>query len=213
MVRLLGCVTRLLVLAVAGLAAFAVVLWAASAHQATDATAPPTPESGAAASAAPAATPAPVDAGAAATGRQKLVAAERTAQAAPAGSHQPVTVTLTEAEVNAIAVPELEKETSFPLKQPRVLLQTGQVAVQGQAAMGPALLPVTVAGNVAVDGGVPRFVVTSVRAGGIAAPQSLVDQLTGELNSRFTLTPEELPITVQSVTVGDHTLTISGVTK
>lgn len=211
--RLLGCVTRVLVLVVVGLAAFGIVLWAASAHQTSDAVASPTPEAAAAVAAVPAATPAPVDASAAATGRQKLVAAERTAQAAPAGSHEPMTVTLSEAEVNAIAVPELEKETSFPLKQPRVLLQNGQAVVQGQAAMGPALLPVDVAGTVAVSDGVPRFVVTGVHAGGIAAPRSLVDQITAELNTRFTLTPADLPITVQSVTVGDHAITIKGVTK
>lgn len=209
--RLMGCLVRVLVLAVVGLAAFAVVLWAAAARPGSAAIATPTPV----VSGAPAvvATAAPVESSAATAGRQKLAAAERTAQAAPAGSHQPVTVTLTEAEVNAIAVPALEKEPNFPIQQPRIVLQSGQATVQGQAAVGPALLPVAVAGDVAVDGGVPRFIVTGVHAGGIAAPKSLVDQLTGELNSRFTLTPADLPITVQTVTVGDHTLTIAGVTK
>lgn len=208
-----GCLLRLATVVIVCLALFAGVLWLAGGR-----TQPPGPTI-ATPSPAPLSTPAAPghtvtpDAGAAAGARRKLAAVVQTATAAPAGSHEPVQVTLSEAEVNAVAVPELENDADFPLQQPSVQLLPGRVVLHGQAALGPTLLPVAVTGSVSITAGVPMLTVISVQAGGFDAPQSLVNQVSDQLASSLRLTPSDLPITVQRVTVGDHTMTMAGVTK
>jgi hypothetical protein len=122
-------------------------------------------------------------------------------------------LTLSEAEVNAIAVPELERDADFPLQQPSVQLLAGNVVLTGKAALGPTLLPVAVTGNVTVHAGVPVLTVTGVQAGGLDAPPGMVNQVSRQLTNSLRLTPADLPITVQQVTIGDHKMTVVGVTN
>lgn len=173
----------------------------------------PTPMAAVAATTASSSLSTSADTNAAVTAKRKLDAAIRTAQAAPPGSHRPVTVTLTEAEVNAIAAPELANDPQFPLQQPTVHVLPGRLVVDGQAALGPATVPVAVTGTVAVQGGVPTLTIAGVQASGITAPQSMVKQLSDQLATSLRLTPADLPITVQQVTLADRSLTIAGVTK
>ena len=208
MSALFGCLVRVCVVAAVCLALFAGVLWFAGGNSAS-----PSPVAVSVATPAADLATATPDANAAATARAKLAAADHTATSAAPGSHRPVTVTLSEAEVNAIAVPALESEANFPLQQPSVQILPGQVILNGQAAFGPTTLPVAVTGSVDVQGGVPTLTVLRVQAGGISAPQSIVNQLRNQIATSLRLTPADLPITVQQVTLGSHTLTVTGVTK
>jgi hypothetical protein len=212
MSTLFGCLVRLCVVAAVCLALFAGVLWFAGGNRAAPSpiVAVSTVAPVAPAADVPTATP---DANAAATARAKLAAADHTATSAPPGSHQLVTITLSEAEVNAIAVPELESQANFPLQQPSVQILPGQVILNGQAAFGPTTLPIAVTGSVDVQGGVPTLTVLRVQAGGISAPQSIVNQVRNQIATSLRLTPADLPITVQQVTLGSHTLTVMGATK
>jgi hypothetical protein len=200
---------RLLAVVVVCLALFAAVLWFAGGRNAG-------PVPAASATASPATAPvsaATPNATAVASARQKLAAAMHAASTAAPGSHQPVSLTLSEAEVNAIAVPELESEASFPLQQPSVQILPGKLILNGQAALGPTTLPVAVTGSVGLVDGVPTLTVTSVQASGLNAPDSIVRQVSDQLAANLRLTPADLPITVQQVLLGEHTLTVAGVTK
>lgn len=205
-----GCLIRLVTVVVICAVLIVGALWLSRGQTAPPSAALPTPSASASTtvSAAPTA-----DANAAATAKRKLDAAIRAAQAAPAGSHRPITLTLTEAEVNALAAPELASDPQFPLQQASVHILPGRLVVDGQAALGPATVPVAVTGTVAVQGGVPTLTVSGVQASGISAPQSMVNQLSDQLAASLRLTPADLPITVQRVTLADHALTITGVTK
>lgn len=210
---LAGCLLRFATVAVVCLVLFVGVLWLARTHTLPSSFAVTTPSPGPLNTpAAPGGTATP-DPSAAASARRKLAAVVRTATATPPGRHQPVQVTLNEAEVNAIAVPELESEANFPLRQPSVQLLPGRVILHGQAAFGPTLLPIAVTGNIVVKAGVPMLTVTGVQAGGFDAPQSMVNQVSNQLTNSLRLTPADLPITVQQVTIGDHAMTVVGVTK
>jgi hypothetical protein len=208
-----GCLLRLFTVLVVCLIFFVGVLWWAGGR--SDVPGPePTPAvaqvDGRAAQPLATATP---DAAAATTAKQKLAAAMRTATAAAPGSHQPVSLTLSEAEVNAIAVPEMEGDADFPLQQPSIQILPGKLILNGQAPLGPTLLPVAVTGSVGLTDGVPTFSVTGVQASGINAPQSVVRQVSDQVTNSLRLTPADLPIRVQQVTLGDHTMTVQGVTK
>jgi hypothetical protein len=208
-----GCLLGLVSVLAVCLVLFVGVLWlaggrsAATGQAAPPATSPVVNEPTAPRSAA---TP---DANAASSAKQKLAVAMHTATAAAPGSHQPVSVTLSEAEVNAIAVPEMENDADFPLQQPSIQILPGKVILNGRAPLGPTLLPVAVTGSVGLTDGVPTLAVTSVQASGITAPQSIVRQVSDQVSNSLRLTPEDLPITVQAVTLGDHTMTVTGVTK
>jgi hypothetical protein len=208
-----GCLVGLVSVLAVCMVLFAGVLWLAGGFSAvpgqaaTPATGPAVAE---AAVPGPTATP---DANAASSAKQKLAVAMRTATAAAPGSHQPVSLTLSEAEVNAIAVPEMESDADFPLQQPSIQILPGKVILNGQAPLGPTLLPVSVTGSVDLTDGVPTLAVTNVQASGITAPQSVVQQVSHQLSDSLRLTPDDLPITVQAVTLGNHSMTVTGVTK
>jgi hypothetical protein len=208
-----GCLVGLVSVLAVCMVLFAGVLWLAGGFSAvpgqaaTPATGPAVAE---AAVPGPTATP---DANAASSAKQKLAVAMRTATAAAPGSHQPVSLTLSEAEVNAIAVPEMESDADFPLQQPSIQILPGKVILNGQAPLGPTLLPVSVTGSVELTNGVPTLAVTNVQASGITAPQSVVQQVSHQVSDSLRLTPDDLPITVQAVTLGNHSMTVTGVTK
>jgi hypothetical protein len=208
-----GCLVGLVSVLAVCMVLFAGVLWLAGGFSAvpgqaaTPATGPAVAE---AAVPGPTATP---DANAASSAKQKLAVAMRTATAAAPGSHQPVSLTLSEAEVNAIAVPEMESDADFPLQQPSIQILPGKVILNGQAPLGPTLLPVSVTGSVDLTDGVPTLAVTSVQASGITAPQGIVRQVSDQVSNSLRLTPDDLPITVQAVTLGNHSMTVTGVTK
>lgn len=208
-----GCLAGLVSVLAVCMVLFAGVLWLAGGHSAvpgqvaTPVTGPVVAEA-----AAPRATATP-DANAASSAKQKLAVAMRTATAAAPGSHQPVSLTLSEAEVNAIAVPEMENDADFPLQQPSIQILPGKVVLNGQAQLGPTLLPVAVTGSVGLTDGVPTLAVTSVQASGITAPHGIVRQVSDQVSNSLRLTPDDLPITVQAVTLGNHTMTVAGVTK
>jgi hypothetical protein len=208
-----GCLVGLVSVLAVCMVLFAGVLWLAGGFSAvpgqaaTPATGPAVAE---AAVPGPTATP---DANAASSAKQKLAVAMRTATAAAPGSHQPVSLTLSEAEVNAIAVPEMESDADFPLQQPSIQILPGKVILNGQAPLGPTLLPVSVTGSVDLTDGVPTLAVTNVQASGITAPQSVVQQVSHQVSDSLRLTPDDLPITVQAVTLGNHSMTVTGVTK
>jgi len=173
---------------------------------------------GTAATAAPviaaAASPEPTaEANAAASAQQKLNAVEQAVRAAPPGSHKPVSVTLTEAEVNALADPVLQSAKSFPLQSPHVAISGGLVTVNGRMPVGNGSLPVAASATAQVNAGIPHLVLQDVRIAGLPAPQTMVDQLSSEVDSRFRLTGSDVPFLVQSVTLGDHSVTVAGVTR
>jgi hypothetical protein len=208
-----GCLVGLVSVLAVCMVLFAGVLWLAGGFSAVpgQAAAPATgPAVAEAAVPGPTATP---DANAASSAKQKLAVAMRTATAAAPGSHQPVSLTLSEAEVNAIAVPEMESDADFPLQQPSIQILPGKVILNGQAPLGPTLLPVSVTGSVDLTDGVPTLAVTNVQASGITAPQSVVRQVSDQVSNSLRLTPDDLPITVQAVTLGNHSMTVTGVTK
>lgn len=211
MTTVFGCITRIATVGVICVALFAAALWLADGRK-TGGPIPSTPVA-VPLSALPASPTAAAEVQPAATAEAKLRAAEQTARTAPPGSHQPVSVTLSEAEVNALAVPQLEGDRNFPLRQPSIQILPGQFIVRGLAPVGPVTLPVTVTGTVAVQNGVPVLTVTGVQASGVQTPQNLVQQISDQLATNLRLTPASLPIMVQRVDLGAHTVTISGVTK
>jgi hypothetical protein len=68
-------------------------------------------------------------------------------------------------------------------------------------------------GSVGLTDGVPTLAVTNVQASGITAPQGIVRQVSDQVSNSLRLTPDDLPITVQAVTLGNHSMTVTGVTK
>jgi len=208
-----GCLSRVLaVVLCVGILLAAVWLFARSSGTLSN------PLPGAAGTAAPVvaavASPGPTpEADASASAQRKLNAVEQAVRAAPHGSQKPVSVTLTEAEVNALADPMLQSAKSFPLQNPHVAISGGLVTVDGRMPVGNGSVPVAATATAQVNAGIPHLVLQDARVAGLPAPQTMVDQLSSEVDNRFRLTGTDVPFLVQSVTLGDHSVTVAGVTK
>jgi hypothetical protein len=148
-----------------------------------------------------------------ASARAKLNTLLSVIRSAPRLSHRPVTTTLSQAEVNALVVEQLQQNPNFPLRNPYIVLKPDHVLLIGDYDVSFVTMTVTTDMTVSVDNGVPKVHVQSIQADGVDVPASVSDSLNQQIAQQTQSSLSDYPFTVQQISIGDGTMTVSGVTK
>jgi hypothetical protein len=205
-VKLLRGCAALVLLVIVVVAGF----WAYSAlHRGQAARAVVTPSSAAPTAAAPAAAPTAVSA---ANVAQRLVTTESAIrQSAAAGKHQPYSVTITEAELNALIAQSLVSgQVQAPVSDVSTAIQPGQVVVSGQAKVGVLSAPFTMTAVPRAAAGKAQLQVSGATFSGVAMPSAMSSQLLALFDSNNLL--GDLPLTVTSFQANQGALVLQGTT-
>jgi hypothetical protein len=161
----------------------------------------------------PIGTPAPAPTAVSATGvAQRLTATESSIrQNAAAGKHQAYTVTISEAELNALIAQSLASgQVQAPVSGVSAAIQPGQVVVSGQAKLGILGAPFSMTATPHVDAGKAQLQVSGATFGGVAMPAALSSQLLALFDSSNLL--GDVPLTVTSFQATQGALVLQGTT-
>lgn len=124
-----------------------------------------------------------------------------------------VSVTLTQDQLTAYLVQALASNPDAPLSDPRIVLQNGQGELYGKVQQGPISADTRVVFTVFVDANSQLGVnILSAEVGSVPLPSSVLDQLTALVNQNLNkaIQSNSSGIKIESVTIGDGTLTITG---
>ncbi len=160
--------------------------------------------------AAPTPTPSPIP-----VSTQAVQSLELTAQAAAqqARTSGKVTLTMDETQLTSLVALELQKQPNPEISDPQVLLRDGQVQILGNVHQSGITAPMQMNMTVSADAeGRPHYQVVSAKLGPMPLPQSLLDQLTSQVDSVFSeqIGPEVDKIFIESITIADGKMTIVG---
>lgn len=149
---------------------------------------------------------------------QKVGALEREVASATPGSRKPVSIAVTEAELNAKLGQQTIKSASFQLASPTVELTPGLVTVRGvYTGSGFEGVPMGVSMTVSAQNGTIVPTVDRVDVNGLTVPLGVVPQLRDQITSQLRRALEQqsatLPLVVTNVQVGSHMMTVEGTTK
>ena len=129
------------------------------------------------------------------------------------GNHhgQPFTLTLTDAELaNTVAYFIAESNGAIPFSDVSVTIGNDQLVVNGKARGGAFVVPVRATLTASVANGVPVFAIEDVGLGRTPLPTFVRDQVIQQANAALDLSAYDLGVTLQSLTLGDHLVTIVG---
>ncbi len=160
--------------------------------------------------AAPTPTPSPIP-----VSTQAVQSLELTAQAAAkqAQTSGKVTLTVDESQLTSLVALELQKQSNPVISDPQVLLRDGQVQILGNVNQSGITAPLQMNMTVSADAeGRLHYQVVSAKLGPLPLPQSLLDQLTSQVDSVFSeqIGPEADKIFIESITIADGKMTIVG---
>lgn len=149
---------------------------------------------------------------------QKVSAVERVVASAPPGAHTPISVAVTEAELNAKLGQQPIKGASFELASPTIELTPGNVTVRGvYTGSGFQGVPMGVTMSLRAQDGKLVPTVERVDVNGLNVPLGVApqvrDQLTSQLQRALDRESAGLPVIVTNVQVGSHVMTVEGTTK
>ncbi len=124
-----------------------------------------------------------------------------------------VSVTLTQDQLTAYLVQALSSGSNAPLSNPSVVLSNGQGQLFGQVKEGPIAADAHVVFTVFVDANSRLGVnIVSAEVGSVPLPSAILDQVTTIVNQNLNqaISNNAPGIKIDSVTIGDGTLTITG---
>ncbi|MCS6992421.1 MAG: hypothetical protein NZP74_01175 [Anaerolineales bacterium] len=157
------------------------------------------------------ATRVPVSTESALTLEEQLKAA-RTA-AAQSGT---LSLSVSESQLTSLVAARLTQEESPLLTDPQVYLRDGQIQIYGKATQGVFQANVRIVISATVDAsGQPVIEVVSADFGPFPAPEGLNKTISGLIREAFTgaLGPAAIGFRLESITITDGTLTLTGRTK
>jgi len=149
---------------------------------------------------------------------QKIRALERQITTATPGAHAPISVTFTEAELNAKLRQQAQETSNLPLENPTIALSPGVVMVSGvYTGSGMPRVPIGIGLHVTAQDGSVAATVQSVEVSGLPVPIDTVpqvrDRISSVLQQSLNRQSSSLPVYVTDVRVGVHNLTVEGTTK
>jgi uncharacterized protein YpmS len=136
--------------------------------------------------------------------------------AATAQSGQPVTLTVTEAQLTSLVAFEAEKQSEKVFQDPQVLLRDGQVQVLGKVKQSGISLPLKIVLTISADAqGKPHYQVVSANLGPLPLPQAILDQLTAQLDQAMAdqLNTASNNVFVEKIDIAGGVMTITGRTR
>jgi uncharacterized protein YpmS len=146
---------------------------------------------------------------------QAVQSLELTAQAAAqqAQTSGKVTLTMDESQLTSLVALELQKQSNPEITEPQVLLRDGQVQLSGNVHHAGMTAPMQLNMTVSADAeGKPHYQVVSAKVGPLPLPDSLLGQLTSQIDSAFNeqIGPEADKIFIESISIADGKMTIVG---
>lgn len=131
----------------------------------------------------------------------------------PAADPDKISITINEAQLNAMVANELSKQSDPELTNPQIQLQNGQILVSGDVNRSGlnARFSATLTVDVTPDGHL-QYHVVSASLGPLPLPQSMRDQLSTQLNDLMGTpqTSDGQQIYVETVKIGNGVMTITG---
>jgi hypothetical protein len=128
----------------------------------------------------------------------------------------PVTVTLTQEEVNSKVNAELttvDLPDGLTVSNVNVNLKDGQILLSADLKYSIFSGSAVMTATVQIVNGQPTVVVTDVDMGSLPIPQSMKDQLTGLISGASLFQESTAAFVTQSVQIADSKIIISGITK
>jgi len=128
----------------------------------------------------------------------------------------PVTVTLTQEEVNSKVNAELttvDLPDGLTVSNVNVNLKDGQILLSADLKYSIFSGSAGMTATVQIVDGQPTVVVTDVDMGSLPIPQSMKDQLTGLISGASLFQESTAAFVTQSVQIADSKIIISGITK
>ncbi len=134
------------------------------------------------------------------------------------GSKQPVSLELTQEEVNAKVAQELSSipGDDKPIKNVDVKLQQDSAVVTGVASLGGQEVPIEAQVKVGTSGGLLNVDVTSLKAAGLPVPDPVKEQLVQQAETAMggkDLNALDVGIDLNSVKLSDGKVLIDGQTR
>jgi hypothetical protein len=123
---------------------------------------------------------------------------------------------ITETEITSYLDDRLAAQADPAIANPQVILRDGKMQILGQAHSGVFVANVGVTAQFSVDNeGQPQIAITQVTYGPIAAPEAFTQALDGFLHETLmgAWGPAATGFRLQSITIADGTMTLTGRTK
>jgi hypothetical protein len=133
-----------------------------------------------------------------------------------------VTFTITEAQITSLLAtrlqsdPNLQEEQQPVITDPQVYLRDGQVSIYGKTKQGMFTANIGIVVTINVDeNGKPKIEIVSADFGPFPAPETIKDAITAMLDEAFTgaVGPAATGLRIESITIADGLMTITGRTK
>lgn len=124
-----------------------------------------------------------------------------------------INLTITEAQLTSVVAMELQKQSQPILENPQVYLQNGQIQLRGDVHQSGITAPLEMDMTVSVDDqGKPHYQVVSAKLGPLPLPQTILDQLTTQIDQAFAdqLGPEADKIYITRIDIANGEMTVKG---
>ncbi len=126
---------------------------------------------------------------------------------------QTVEITLTEAQLTSAAALEVEADPDMPLSDPQIYLRDGQVTLVASLTQNKISVPLEINLELSTDGqGNPVYKIVKGQIGPLPIPENIMNRLTSRLDQIIASksTVDNSQIFIESITIGDGTLTLRG---
>jgi uncharacterized protein YpmS len=124
-----------------------------------------------------------------------------------------ITMEVTEEQLTSLVAFELQKQQDPVLQNPQVYLRDGQVQLRGDVKQGGITAPLEMNMTVTADAdGGPQYDVVSAKVGPFPLPQSILDQMTSQIDAVFAsqFGAEAENIYIEQITIADGKMNIQG---
>ena len=154
----------------------------------------------------PTATPIPASTEAVEELGEEVESAVETAQ-----SGGPVQLVITEEQLTSLAVMGVQSSPDVNIKNIQVRLRDGQVQISGQAESRGIDLPLSITIEISVDAaGRPRSKVITAKVGPFSLPDSMLEQITAQLDQAVMNQFIGGDMVIDSITIADGNMIIEG---
>ena len=124
-----------------------------------------------------------------------------------------INLTIDETQLTSMVALELQKQPQPILENPQVYLRNGQVQLRGDVHQGSLTAPLEMDMTVTADDqGKPHYQVVSAKLGPLPLPQSILDQLTAQIDRAFAdqLGSQVDQIYINRIDIADGKMTVQG---
>lgn len=129
-----------------------------------------------------------------------------------AGQEKEITLTITDKEVNSKLI-ELRAKGELPVRDASINFGDGQFLAYAVVDVPGIDAKTAVTGQVEIEDGSPKIVVTDFNLGKLPLPESADKRAEQLLNVVLRLQLSDVPLEMTSIQIKDHQLTVTGTTK